>query len=400
MEFDTSKDDESAAIVPYCPEMIQAKSAAESKEDNFKPVFKFFKRKFPQPDLGPDRLVDPLNPICQSSKLERIQPPPPPPPPSGSPGLTSDLLKSLDLRCPSQWLIHKFKTTSGNDVTNSEDSSDVTSFVAGEGIILVSNPFTSQGHIKWGLRCLKDYSRSPPNKTNLDSCIPPVTSPAKGDSSDAKRRRMSSNICCWWDTVYSCKSPVENEKECLDKLRWATLGFHHNWDTKKYSLKSVSEFPSDLALLSKTLAQVLLPEVKDYKAEASIVNFYPENTTLSGHTDHSEPNRKAPLVSISFGRPAVFLIGGPTKETTPEAVLLRSGDVLVMTEKARNSFHGVPRIIDQQLVAKNSASKCHGVLERLDLPKLPQDLQLSSEQKFCQKYLSNHRININIRKVF
>ena len=61
-------------------------------------------------------------------------------------------------------------------------------------------------------------------------------------------------------------------------------------------------------------------------------------------------NLKAPLVSISFGRPAVFLIGGPTKQTKPESILLRSGDVLIMTEKARNSYHGVPRILDQQLI--------------------------------------------------
>ena len=36
-------------------------------------------------------------------------------------------------------------------------------------------------------------------------------------------------------------------------------------------------------------------------AEAAIVNFYPMDATLGGHTDHSEPNLEAPLLSISLG---------------------------------------------------------------------------------------------------
>ena len=83
------------------------------------------------------------------------------------------------------------------------------------------------------------------------------------------------------------------------------------------------QFPADLADLSRAVASVVLPEPKDYVPEASIVNFYPEWSTLSGHTDHSEPNRRAPLISVSFGRPAVFLIGGPSKQTRPESILLR-----------------------------------------------------------------------------
>ena len=70
------------------------------------------------------------------------------------------------------------------------------------------------------------------------------------------------------------------------------------------------------------------------------------DATLAGHTDHSEPNRRAPLISISLGQSAIFLIGGRTKsEKSPEAVLLRSGDVAVMTTSARDCFHAVPKIL-------------------------------------------------------
>merc|ERR1719385_154404 len=99
----------------------------------------------------------------------------------------------------------------------------------------------------------------------------------------------------------------------LDELRWATLGYHHNWDTKKYSDKSVSPFPNDLSDLCKMVISFIgeldQKDVRDefiagYKPEAAIVNFYPVNSSLGGHTDHSEPNRKAPLLSFSFGLPA------------------------------------------------------------------------------------------------
>ena len=40
---------------------------------------------------------------------------------------------------------------------------------------------------------------------------------------------------------------------------------------------------------------------RDFRAEAAIVNYYPMDATLSGHTDHSEHNLDAPLLSISLG---------------------------------------------------------------------------------------------------
>ena len=87
-----------------------------------------------------------------------------------------------------------------------------------------------------------------------------------------------------------------------------------------------------------------------------------------GHTDHSEVNLGAPLVSISLGLPAIFLIGGPSLDTVPCPLLLRwqgfwpmvtcyhyviimlsrSGDVLVMERQARLCYHAVPRILPRE----------------------------------------------------
>jgi len=51
------------------------------------------------------------------------------------------------------------------------------------------------------------------------------------------------------------------------------------------------------------------------------------------------------LFCYSFGQSCIFLIGGPTKETEPTPLFLHSGDICLMTRRARLSFHAVPRIL-------------------------------------------------------
>ena len=36
------------------------------------------------------------------------------------------------------------------------------------GLVVVANPFTTRGQRMWARRCLADYARNPPNRTNLD----------------------------------------------------------------------------------------------------------------------------------------------------------------------------------------------------------------------------------------
>jgi len=84
--------------------------------------------------------------------------------------------------------------------------------------------------------------------------------------------------------------------------------------------------------------------------DAGIVNSYQEKDTLMGHVDRSELSSTTPLVSISLGNAAVFLIGGLTRDIEPIPLLLRSGDVVIMSGPAcRREYHGVPRILEGTL---------------------------------------------------
>lgn len=58
------------------------------------------------------------------------------------------------------------------------------------------------------------------------------------------------------------------------------------------------EFPYDLQRLSQYIASVL--GYNNFNAQAAIVNLYHMNSTLSGHTDHSEKDLEAPLLSFRY----------------------------------------------------------------------------------------------------
>ena len=56
--------------------------------------------------------------------------------------------------------------------------------------------------------------------------------------------------------------------------------------------------PADLTRLSEYLASAV--GYPHYQAEAAIINFYHEDSTLAGHTDHSEFDHEAPLISVRY----------------------------------------------------------------------------------------------------
>ena len=91
-------------------------------------------------------------------------------------------------------------------------------------------------------------------------------------------------------------SSVPLRERLVYRLRWVTLGYHYDWDSKTYHPAHHTPFPSDLAALSQLLAAASGWE--GFRAEAGIVNYYHMDSTLSPHTDHSERDITAPLVSI------------------------------------------------------------------------------------------------------
>ncbi|EIN08054.1 hypothetical protein PUNSTDRAFT_144502 [Punctularia strigosozonata HHB-11173 SS5] len=196
--------------------------------------------------------------------------------------------------------------------------------------------------------------------------------------------------------------------QLLPKLRWANIGWFYHWGTKQYDFtRGKGEIATPVRKLCKdAVASVPWENIfsgvhldwgaegedwKDwnhtYEPDAGIVNFYQTNDTLMAHVDRSEVCATSPLVSISLGCAAIFLIGSATRDDPPTPILLRSGDVVIMSgPRCRRAYHGVPRILDASLPAHLSAPTAS---ENEDEEWLP-----------YARYLRTTRINVNVRQVF
>jgi DNA alkylation damage repair protein AlkB len=165
----------------------------------------------------------------------------------------------------------------------------------------------------------------------------------------------------------------ESGTKRLKKLRWSCVGYHYDWGSRSYDKSKKSQFPRSFERAYKkvlSLINHLSGSNLNGDPESAIINFYHAHRVsdrLGGHRDDVESTDKTPLVSISLGLPGLFLID-------TEAILLNSGDVLVMAENARQSLHGVPCIIGKSRRSEHTGS--------------------------VSQFLSNTRISISIRQVY
>jgi alkylated DNA repair protein alkB family protein 1 len=129
---------------------------------------------------------------------------------------------------------------------------------------------------------------------------------------------------------------------------------------------------------------------------------------MGGHVDDLELAMDKPIVSISLGLPAVFVLGGTTKEEGPVvAILLRPGDVLCMGGPSRLNYHAMARVVPHPAATKlattttttrvNDRQTRHtnnATFFEFD-SSIPEE-----DQVHLDEYLKHHRININVRQVY
>jgi DNA alkylation damage repair protein AlkB len=131
------------------------------------------------------------------------------------------------------------------------------------------------------------------------------------------------------------------------------LGKHWNGLTYKYEDRrsdfdglAVPGIPPRLAELAETAAADAGFEMR---SDLCIMNFYTADAKLGVHQDKDErPETIAagiPIVSVSIGDAARFVVGGLSRKDSMNPMILRSGDVLVMGGPSRLRYHGVTRIL-------------------------------------------------------
>lgn len=82
----------------------------------------------------------------------------------------------------------------------------------------------------------------------------------------------------------------------------------------------------------------------DFHPNGCLINRYSIGARLSLHQDRNEQDYAQPIVSVSLGLPATFLLGTLRRIDTPRRIRVEHGDVLVWGGPARLIFHGVAPI--------------------------------------------------------
>ncbi len=186
---------------------------------------------------------------------------------------------------------------------------------------------------------------------------------------------------------------VAAEFSALRRVTWATIGVRYDWTRREYDGLPRGEDGAARRGCGRPAGAVSPPlEVCEWGVqsaaavgepvvpEAGIVNLYHvapalgsraagpnggeaapaacgsaraaqrqrksgSGNSMGGHVDDAEAARERPVVSMSVGCAAVFLLGGADRSEEPTALLLRSGDVVVMAGQARLAVHGVALVV-------------------------------------------------------
>ncbi|XP_057949586.1 alpha-ketoglutarate-dependent dioxygenase alkB [Malania oleifera] len=269
------------------------------------------------------------------------------------------------------------------------------------GFYFIPGALSIEEQCQWIRESLTSFPQ-PPNRTNHNAIYGPIRSlfnEAKeqkvlvADLDTGFNSCIGSTDACKWQFCdesvasskgKSCKSI--SASVLLRKLRWSTLGLQFDWSKRNYDVSLPhNKIPDALCELAKRMAAPAMPVEDEFKPEAAIVNYFGIGDSLGGHLDDMEADWSKPIVSMSLGCKAIFLLGGKSREDPPLGMFLRSGDVVLMAGEARECFHGVPRIF---------ADKDNAEIT-------PIELQFSHEDDVCfLEYIRTSRININIRQVF
>lgn len=156
--------------------------------------------------------------------------------------------------------------------------------------------------------------------------------------------------------ILSTHAKAPHDTTCYQPpMRWATLGYSYVWTEKVYHRERYSSFPAALRQRMCDLVDLVAEVQQDdfrcaypdiYEPQTAIVNYYPVGSMMMCHQDISEETLEQPLMSLSLGCSAIFLMGTESRDDAPHAFLLRSGDMAAFTGPSRTAFHATPRILD------------------------------------------------------
>ena len=191
-------------------------------------------------------------------------------------------------------------------------------------------------------------------------------------------------------------------RHLLRKLRWATVGAPFDWTKRVYEEERAPEVDERIKracvktleiVFGKEAAFVEKEEDKFFDGQVGLANFYAPGDTLNGHVDDAEMNLSKPIASLSLGLPAIFLLGQKSKALKPvTALIVRSGDAIVLSGESRTMFHGVPRVFSDGETLMSSS-------KTFRFPEALESAFDDDDDEFLLNFAKRTRINLSLRDV-
>lgn len=132
---------------------------------------------------------------------------------------------------------------------------------------------------------------------------------------------------------------------CLGK-HWNGLTYQYEDRRRDFDNLAVPEVPPRFAAIAREAAEAAGFTMQP---DLCIMNYYTAGAKMGVHQDKDErPATIAagvPIVSVSLGDDARFVVGGLSRRDPTFPVRLESGDVIVMGGPSRLRYHGVTRIL-------------------------------------------------------
>lgn len=310
-----------------------------------------------------------------------------------------DLSEVVDFKSISESYAKNGELPAGISVLPSDFSQPVFCLESHPGFYFIPGALSIKEQCHWIKESLTRFPQ-PPNRTNHNAIYGPIM-----DLFLSAKKHMvlvEEEHSCQMNGTDAQKAPWKfSDPQCLSsrressksipasvllrKLRWSTLGLQFDWSKRSYNVTLPhNKIPDELCQLAIKLAAPAMQPGETFQPEAAIVNYFGQGDMLGGHLDDMEKDWSKPIVSMSLGCKAIFLIGGSSRDQIPLAMFLRSGDVILMEGAARECFHGVPRIF---------TDKEHSEISEVES-------SFSSDEGDLLEYIRVSRVNINIRQVF
>jgi DNA oxidative demethylase len=118
--------------------------------------------------------------------------------------------------------------------------------------------------------------------------------------------------------------------------------------------ETTAPWPTMPQLLFDTAVKLAqLAGYTEFLPDACLINRYLAGAQMGLHQDRDERDFSQPIISLSLGLPAKFIIGGLKRGDPTRSIELHDGDAIIFGGAARLLFHGVRAVKVGQHAALN-----------------------------------------------